>query len=104
MVPGGRPVKMGLQEWFCCPFRLDCYTKLLVHGTWSSRNLRHALTSKLIKMPPVGYCDEVPIEANVLRAQAAVALRHHENNDDYGDCGVGSIFLSSPEHLTEKKR
>lgn len=84
-------------------FRPDCCAEFLVHGTWSSRNPQHALTSQFIKMPPMVYCDEVPTETSVLRAQVAVALSHHGNNDDYKDCGVGSIFSSSLEHLTEKK-
>ena len=33
----------------------------------------------------------------------AAALDHYGNNDDYKDCGVGEIFLSLLEHLTEKK-
>lgn len=33
----------------------------------------------------------------------AAALDHHGNNDDYKDCGVGEIFLSLLEYLTEKK-
>lgn len=33
----------------------------------------------------------------------AAALDHYGNNDDYKDCGMGEIFLSLLEHLTEKK-
>lgn len=40
-----------------------------VSGNWDTGNLRHEVTSQLIKLSLVVYCGEMPAETNALEAK-----------------------------------
>lgn len=44
---------------------------------------------------PVVDCDEVPKEAHALGAHVAASLGQYDSKDDYKDCGVQWILLST---------
>lgn len=52
------------------------------------------MASQLMRPTPVADCDKVPTGERASRAQMAAVLDHH-CSDDYEDCGVSWILLST---------
>lgn len=71
--------------------RLKGSAQQLAYGEWDAGSLWHAKAAQWIKLLPVGNCDAMSMEVNVLEFQGTAGFCCDGSNEDYKDWDVGGL-------------